>query len=137
MPFQPGNQEAKKKGKNKKTLEREQQLLLLQQEIMKEVKPLLRAALDSAKGLTVMYQRRKVKNKSTGKYERTGELVRVMDQNRVEELLRGDCVGDDWYYITTKDPNIASIKELWDRAFGKPRETLDLKHSVSKVFLLD
>jgi len=137
MPFQKGNKEGEKRGKNKKTIEKEKALELFQQEILREIAPLLRSALNSARGLTVMYQKRKVKNKSTGKYERTGELVRVSNQDRVEELLRGDCSGDDWYYITTKDPNIASIKELFDRAFGKSKESIEVKHTGSKVFVLD
>jgi len=122
--------------KTKKTLEREVALRQLQQGILQELRPLLRSALDSAKGLTVMYQKRKVKGKDN-KYHRTGELVRVQDQSRVEELLRGDCTGDDWFYITTKDPNIISIRELFDRAFGKPKESVEVKHTGSKVIILD
>ena len=114
-----------KGSKHKTTIEREIALEQLRQGVMMELKPVMRAALDSARGLTVMYQKKKVKNKSSGKYERTGELTKVTNQSRVEELLRGDCSGDDWYYITTKDPNIASIKELWDRAFGKPKESIE------------
>jgi hypothetical protein len=72
-----------------------------------------------------MYQRRKVKNK-LGKYERTGELIKISDQSRVEELLHGKGInGEDYYYITTKEPNISAVKELWDRAFGRPKETVE------------
>lgn len=141
MPFkegQSGNPNGRPEGgKNKKTLDREKALYELQQGIIKELKPILLAAMNSARGLTVMYQKKKVKNKSTGKYERTGEMVKVGNQNRVQELLNGNCTGDDWYYITTKDPNIASIKELFDRAFGKSKESIEVKHTGSKVFLID
>jgi len=137
MTFQPGNQEAKKKGKNKKTIDREKALELFQQQILKEIVPVLRSALASAQGLTVMYQKKKVKNSKTGKYERTGEMVKVTSQDRVQELLNGNREGDDWYYITTKDPNIAAIKELFDRAFGKSKESIEVKHTGSKVFILD
>ena len=137
MTFQIGNQEAKKKGKNKKTIDREKALELFQQQILKEIVPVLRSALASAQGLTVMYQKKKVKNSKTGKYERTGEMVKVTSQDRVQELLNGNREGDDWYYITTKDPNIAAIKELFDRAFGKSKESIEVKHTGSKVFLID
>lgn len=115
----------KKKGKkNKGTLEKEAALQLLQQGILKEIRPLLRAALDSAKGLTVMLQRKMVKQKD-GKFRRTGELVRVRSIERVEELLKGDCQGDNYFYITTRDPNIKAIEDLLNRAFGKPKEQVD------------
>lgn len=120
MPFQKGNKEATKRGKNKKTLRKELELEKLQQEILKEIKPLLRAALNSATGLTVMYQRKKVR---VGKeYKREGELVKVTDQFRVEQLLRGNQQGDDWYYITTKDPNVQALENLFNRVFGKPQD---------------
>ena len=124
--FQPGNQEAKKKGKHKKTLEKMRVLEALRQGVMREVEPVLRSSLDSARGLTMMYQRKKVKNKK-GKYKRTGEFVMVKDPDRITELLNGNCEGEDWYYITTKDPNIVAVRELWDRAFGKPEQPV--KHS--------
>lgn len=123
--FQPGNKEATKKGKHKKTLEKERVLEAIRQGVMREAEPVLRSSLNSARGLTVMYQRRKVKNKK-GKYKRTGEFIMVKDPDRIIELLNGNCEGEDWYYITTKDPNIAAVKELWDRAFGKSKETVDM-----------
>lgn len=110
--------------KKKKTIQKEMALEQLKQGILKELKPILRGALDSARGLTVMYQKKKVKTKEG--FKRIGELVQVKDQARVEELLQGSCSGDDWYYITTKDPNIQAIKELWDRSFGKVKESLEL-----------
>ena len=117
-----------KGSKHKKTIEKELALEQLRQGILKELMPVLRAALDSARGLTVMYQRQKIK---VGKeFKRQGELVQVTDQARVEQLLRGNKEGDDWYYITTKDPNVAAVKELWDRAFGKSKETIE--HSIKE-----
>ncbi len=115
-----------KGSKSSKTIEKEIALKQVQQMVLKEVIPLFRSALNSATGLTVMFQRKKVKNKITKKFERTGDLVRVVDVNRVEDLLKGTCSGEDWYYITTKDPNIQALKELLDRTFGKSKESLEL-----------
>ena len=137
MPFQKGHKPygtAVKGAKQKKTLEKEVQLKYLQQEILKEIRPLLRAGLDSARGLTIMYQRKKVK---VGKeFKRQGELVQVNDQNRVEQLLRGDCTGEDWYYITTKDQNIQALKELLERVFGKVQDKMDITSGDKPIPLL-
>lgn len=122
--FQPGNRVGK--GKQKKTIDKEIALEELRQTVLKEIKPMLRSAVSNATGLTVMFQKKKVKNKKTNKFERTGDLIRVTDADRVEELLKGNCLGDDWYYITTKDPNIQALNTLLDRTFGKAKESLEL-----------
>lgn len=126
-----------KGSKHKKTIEREIALKELQQRILEEIRPLLRAQLDTAKGLTVMFQRKKLKNHKTGKYERTGEMVRVQDLNRIEELLEGDCTGDDWYYITTKDPNVKALEDLFNRVFGKPKESIELAGSLPSNIIIN
>lgn len=112
--------------KTKKTILKEKALEQLQQDILRDLKELYLAGRKSATGLMVMYQRKKVKNKKTGKWERTGELVRVSDPNRIEELLRGPGEGEDWYYISAKDPNIQAFNSLLDRTFGKPKESIEL-----------
>jgi len=112
--------------KHKKTLEQEVALDLYKQRILNNLLPLIRAQFNQAEGMTVMFQRRKVKNSKTGKLERTGELVRVMDINRVEQLLKGDGQGENYYYITTKDPNVKALEDLFNRVFGKPKETIEL-----------
>lgn len=116
----------KQGSKGKKTIERELELESLRQGIMQHTQKILESALNSACGSTVMFQRKKVKNKKTGKYERTGEFVKVSDENRVHKLLEGGGKGEDWYFITTKDANVIAIKELWDRAFGKSQDSLDI-----------
>jgi len=126
-----------KGAKSSKTIDKEIALEQMRQMILQEMKPILRGALDSARGLTVMFQKRKVKNKATGKYERTGELVRVTSLERVEELLKGNCSGDDWYYITTKDPNMVAIKELWDRTYGRTKENLDITSGGKPIPILN
>jgi len=51
--FQKGNQEARKKGKNKKTIEKDLALEYIRKEVFKELKPLVEAKLDLAKGCWV------------------------------------------------------------------------------------
>jgi len=112
--------------KHKKTIQEEIALAEYKQEILRNMGPLVRAQLNSATGLTVMLQRKMVKDKKTGKFERTGELVQVKDPERVKNLLEGDCVGNNWYYITTKDPNVKALEDIFSRVFGKPKEQFDL-----------
>jgi len=119
--------------KNNKTLEQEAALTLYKQKILDNLIPLIRAQFNQAEGMTVMFQRRKVKNNKTGKFERTGEFVRVMDANRVEQLLKGDGQGENYYYITTKDPNVKALEDLFNRVFGKPKESIELSDPDGKA----
>ncbi|MCX6724235.1 MAG: hypothetical protein NT155_03650 [Candidatus Staskawiczbacteria bacterium] len=142
MVFKPGDKRPKGAGikrgqKTKKTLEQEAALDLYKKRILDNLVPFIRAQFNQAEGMTVMFQRRKQKNKKTGKFERTGELVRVMDINRVEQLLKSDGQGENYYYITTKDPNVKALENLFNRVFGKPKESIEVEHKGSKVIILD
>ena len=121
----------KKNGtKNKKTLEREMALKVYQQAIMNDLKDFIESQFLMAKGMTVMFQRRKVKDKK-GEYHRTGEFQRVRNELEIERLLNSDCNGDDWYYITTKDPNVKALEDVFCRIFGKPEQSI--KHSGDEL----
>jgi hypothetical protein len=134
----------KKGTKRPHTLEREAALKIYQQQILENLKPLIRSQLNAANGLTVMFQKKLLRNKKTGKLERTGDLVRVTNPERVEELLNGDCKGENYYYITIKDPNVKALEDLFNRVFGKPKETLevdggldlniDIKKIIDKIY---
>ena len=112
--------------KIKKTLEQEVALKLYKDKIFLEIENFIQAQFIQAKGITAMYQRKKIKDKITGKYEYTGEFIRVTDQNQVHKLLNTKTKEEDYYYITTKDPNIKALEDIFNRAFGKPKEAMEL-----------
>lgn len=55
------------------------------------------------------------------------EIIAALDY----EYGDGDSLNDEerYYFVTTKDPDNAAINSLMDRTFGKPKESVDLKHS--------
>lgn len=106
--------------KEKHTIAKEKALKVYDLEMMKKIKPVISAQYALATGLTVMLRRKKIKGK------RTGEFVRVMDANEIERLLNKDCTGEDFYIISAKDPNVKAQEDIFNRLFGKPKESLAL-----------
>lgn len=49
MPFQPGNQEAKKKGKHRKTLDKEAAIAYITKRVTEELAPIMDRAINQAK----------------------------------------------------------------------------------------
>lgn len=88
---------------------------------------LLNAALNKALGET--YLMRKVTERdSKGKVLRVYHET-VTDQKTIIDYLDGELEGnesindtseDSYYYISTKPVDMVAVKELYDRAFGKP-----------------
>ena len=116
----------RKKGiKNKKTIDTEKALELYKQEMMKELKPILQSQQQLAKGLIVVLRRKLIKGKN-GKLFRGGDLEQVRNPDEIERLLNSDGQGENWHIITAKDPNVKAIQDIFDRVFGKPKETTEL-----------
>lgn len=115
----------KKGAKNTKTIETEKALELYKKEMLKELTPILRSQQQLAKGLTVILRKSLVKGKN-GKLFRGGSLEQVRDPDEIERLLNSDSKGEDWYIITAKDPNAKAIQDIFDRVFGKSKETTEL-----------
>lgn len=115
----------KKGGKNQKTIEKEIALKRYESRIIDELDPLIQAQLDVAKGVTVMMAREW--ERKNGKRARTGKFVRVTAVYDIEQLLNGDGEnGEDYYYISTLNPDGKVLENLMNRVFGKPKESLEL-----------
>jgi hypothetical protein len=94
---------------------------------------LLNAALNKALGET--YLMKKVTEKdSKGKVLRVYHEV-VTDQQTIIDYLDGELEGntplneeydDTWFYMSTKPVDMVAVKELYDRAFGKPLQKNEL-----------
>lgn len=89
---------------------------------------LLNAAMNKALGET--YLMRKVTERDTkGKVLRVYHEI-VTDPQTIIEYLDSEQDGafgdeDEWYYMTTKPADIMAFKDLYDRAFGKPAQTVN------------
>lgn len=111
----------------------------LQQAILTNLTPLTVAAINSALGERYVY-RVKYKHDKEGRRldERKHEIV--SDPKEIERALGAiendagelnDEDGEDvFYYISTKPSDTRSLQGLFDRAFGKPKESLELSGEV-------
>lgn len=101
---------------------------------------LLNAALNKALGET--YLMCKVTEKdSKGKVLRIYHEV-VTDPRTIIDYLDGELEGgeslnqpgeDEYYYMSTKPVDMVAVKELYDRAFGKPLQKTDITSDGDKL----
>src|SRR3990167_5159742 len=123
----------KKGSKNPATLERERVLAALRQRIMQSADTLFNAAKSAAIGNQFLF---KIETHLEGKRKVRSKPILVDNSIEIQEYIdrldrenRGDEVEEDedtYYFISTKEPNVQAFKELMDRAFGKPAESIDL-----------
>lgn len=127
-----------------KTLAREAIEREVKNKIMERAMPLVRAAMIPALGQNFVYKIVEEKsddrisiNKKTGEQKITpGKIlsrkhVLVTDPEEIalalDQMEEGASHPDDaYYYVTTKEPDHKAIETLWNRAFGKPRESVDV-----------
>lgn len=118
----------KKHGKNLKTIEREAALRVFNERVFKSADILFNAAKSAATGQLFVYrldeeERGGAKNKYTIK-----KPVLVTDPEEINEALDklyGNGESENYYYVTTKEPDIRAIDSLMNRGFGRPKETIE------------
>lgn len=119
---QPGAGRPKGK-KSPATLERERTLAEVRQRIARKADDLLNAELIEGLGSNVIM---KLVDPEKGKYEIVTdeqEIVRVIQEHKGAN----GAVGGDFYIITARPGNYKSRQYLFDRAFGKPPQTVEVK----------
>lgn len=84
---------------------------------------LLNAALTKALGESFLFHKYTV---GSGTKART-ETEIVTDVDTIVAYLNDelDNLDDEYYYISTKPVDMVAVKELYDRAFGKPKQTVE------------
>lgn len=115
----------------------------MKERIYKKTSRLINAAMVPALGQVFVY---KIEEEVTGSGPRGGEYKKrkhtlVTSPYEIERALNfidgeggaKDPNGDSYYYVTTKEPDHKAIEMLLNRAFGKPKETLDanINHTFS------
>lgn len=108
--------------KNLATLEKNKVAEEVRQLILKKAHPLARAGMIEAMGMTFVYRIDDVlgpKGKVIGK-----KHVRVTDPNEIATALDqmeegGYDPENAFYYVTTKEPSMAAVDRLLNRAIGK------------------
>lgn len=93
-----------------KTLEKEAAREVVRAFVTAHMMPMLRAQLANATGIGHLFVRDKL-----------GQFSRVLDPDRIEELMREGRKGKT-YWIFAKDPSVEAMKHLLDRALDKAKE---------------
>jgi hypothetical protein len=96
---------------------------------------LLNAALNKALGESYLYHRYKV---GSGSKERM-ETEIVTDPETIKDYIDGeldDLPDSEYYYISTKPVDMVAVKELYDRAFGKAKETVETKTTANTTVII-
>lgn len=126
-PFVKGDPRAgrTKGAKNKKTIEMEVAQKQLQQSILANITPLTVAALNSAIGERYVYRIETTKDGGRTKAEV------VTDQHEISDALEAiendaGVIDQSFYYVSVKPSDTRSLQALFDRAFGKAKETVDM-----------
>lgn len=101
--------------------------------IYKKTAPLIRAGFISAMGQNFVYRIDEERD-SKGKLL-SRKHVLVEDAREIAEALDkmeegGQDPDDAYYYVTTKEPDVRAIEMLLNRAYGKPKETIDLNAQI-------
>ena len=98
----------------------------IDQRIMRSTAPIVDAQLSLARGVSMLYY---VHTTKKGVREKP---VLIEDRATIEAYLADELENneEDYYFITTKEPNNEAIKNLLDRVHGKPKETMDVNQNV-------
>lgn len=125
-----------KGSKGAKTLEKEVQLERVRQRVFSATDRLLNAQLSLAQGVSYLYkiEKRKVVGPKGGITWMPEKPKIVTSTWEIESYLEGlldesdidsNEPGATYYYITTEKPENQAIKDMFDRVYGKPIETLE------------
>jgi hypothetical protein len=108
--------------KDPETIEREKVIEAMKQRIAKSAEQLLNSQMNLAQGVQMLYcittNEKGIRSKP--------ELVTC--QATIEEYLAGELEDKDkeYYFITTERPDNKALDSLFDRAFGKAQNNVDV-----------
>jgi len=117
------------------TIEAEKAREYVVNKVVEKLEPLMESHFALALGHKVMMVRELVKDKKTGKYERTGKWIQVTSPLEIQELLNGD--DKSYYEIWTKSPDGNDLQYLTSQAVGKPKETVEMSGKEGKPIEID
>ncbi len=124
--------------KSKATLEKEAVENALKQRIMQSADSLFNSAKSLAVGNQFLY---KIETKMEGKKQVRSRPVLITDEIEINDYIdrldrenRGEEVENEddntYYFISTKEPDITAVRELLDRALGKPMQNIKTENDV-------
>ena len=124
--FRPGS--GRKPGKlSETTLERIKVENAVKQRIMSKADRLLDARFQLSQGCSYLYR---IDQDEKGKKQ---PAVLVTDPDEIKRYLDEEIDGESYYYVTTEKPDGKSIEDLFNRVFGKPKESVEMSGKLEVV----
>lgn len=116
--------------KSKTTIEREEAFKAMQQRIFNYTDRLTNAQIVLAEGLVYVLRIDRVVKENGNVVE--NKAIIVTDPIEIAGVIDGSIKNDDkrYYKITAKDPDNAALDSLLNRAYGKPKETLEVQDAT-------
>ena len=124
--------------KNKVTIEKEKALEIFNNRVYSVVSNLFDSQLSLAKGQQFLFRIDTETDSQGKKTKQKPVLVENPDEiaSYIESIECGtDLDSESYYYITTKEPVNQSIDSLMNRAFGRPKESVELSVGISLLVL--
>ena len=121
-----------KHSKNPETIEREEALKQFKDRVAKSVEKIFNSQLDLAVGEKYLFVIR-----TTGKgAKQRRETSIVEDPETIRQYLDGELhnTNEEYFFMTTKPANNQALESLMSRAFGRPKESVDLNHKGDGLF---
>lgn len=127
-----------KGSKSVKTLEKEKIVAALQQRYLRAANQIANAQIGLALGSQYLYkiEKEKIVGPKGGITYRSKKPELVTAQWEIEQFLEGECEEGDprdehsreatYYFLTAKSPENNAIEAIQNRAYGKPKETVEL-----------
>lgn len=119
----------KKGGKNSSTIDREEARKYMQAYIIDSLEPLLQAQRSLARGLQFVYKIEEEKDDKGRVLSRKHvQLTGPEEIGHALDVLKGfsDAEDGEYYYLTSKQPDVRAIDSMLDRAFGKATQSLEM-----------
>jgi hypothetical protein len=91
---------------------------------------LLNKQLSLAEGRQYLY---KVVVTNEGEKNERREHVLVTDPDEILKYFNEEVDPDTYYYMTTKDPDVRALKDILERAYGKPEQSVDLTSDGNEI----
>ena len=133
-PGRSGNPLGKPPGtQNKKTIDKKVAEEEFKNRILLNIQDLLTSQMNIAKGTSYLYKI--VTHKGAKGGEGRKEHILVTDPYEIKDFLdelegesgvNPNTDNDDYYYISTEQPDNRALDSLINRVFGKPKENIDL-----------
>ena len=112
---------------NKTTIEDKAAMDYIRDRVERNLESLIGKQLSLANGIQMLFKIEKWRDADGN--EKKSKPVLVTSQSEIEQYLDGEFEGDpdaDYYFMTTERPDNRALDSLLDRAYGKPKQSLDL-----------